>query len=199
MRWWIVWVGMAVIAQGQSSLQAQKASVAKQKAAVRRPSAFLRPEATRPAVKQVPRMPVAWTPAPIPQAGCEPVAAPELARMVNAAADASSIAPAIVLEVARQESAFQPCAVSSAGAQGLMQLMPATQLLLGVDDPFNAESNMMAGARLLKDLLDRYHGNLALALSAYNAGAKRVDDANGIPPIPETRDYVARILTRLTN
>lgn len=80
-----------------------------------------------------------------------------------------------------------------------MQLMPGTQALLGVDDPFDPEESLMAGARLLKDLLGRYNGDLALALSAYNAGPKRVDQASGIPPIPETRDYVAKILSRLTD
>jgi soluble lytic murein transglycosylase-like protein len=119
--------------------------------------------------------------------------------MIDSAADANAIAPEIVREVARQESAFNPCAVSHKGAEGLMQLMPGTQALLGVEDPFDPEESLNAGARLLKELLGRYDGNLALALSAYNAGPKRVDQANGIPPIQETRDYVTKILSRITD
>lgn len=78
-----------------------------------------------------------------------------------------------------------------------MQLMPATQELLSVDDPFDPQESLMAGARLLRSLLDRYHGDLALALSAYNAGPSRVDRSMQIPNIPETQNYVARILQRL--
>ncbi len=78
-----------------------------------------------------------------------------------------------------------------------MQLMPATQAGLGVTNPFNAQESLAAGSRLLKTLLDRYHGNLSLALSAYNAGAGAVDRAGGIPAIPETQNYVVEILGRL--
>jgi soluble lytic murein transglycosylase-like protein len=78
-----------------------------------------------------------------------------------------------------------------------MQLTPATQASLGVADPFDPEESLMAGARLLKELLARYSGNLPLALSAYNAGPRRVDLAHGIPAIAETRNYVAQILSRL--
>jgi soluble lytic murein transglycosylase-like protein len=80
-----------------------------------------------------------------------------------------------------------------------MQLMPSTQESLGVGNPFDPEESLMAGARLLKELLGRYNGSLPLALSAYNAGPARVDRANGIPAIAETRNYVAQILSRLTD
>ena len=80
-----------------------------------------------------------------------------------------------------------------------MQLMPATQATLGVVDPFDPAQSLMAGAHFLKTLLERYDGNLSLALSAYNAGPARVDAIGGIPPIPETRTYVQRILSRLTD
>jgi soluble lytic murein transglycosylase-like protein len=119
--------------------------------------------------------------------------------MIELAAEAHEVPPEIVREVARQESAFQPCAVSSKGAEGLMQLMPATQASLGVEDPFDPEASLMAGAKLLRELLSRYNGSIPLALSAYNAGPKRVDQADGIPPIAETRNYVAQILSRLTD
>lgn len=117
--------------------------------------------------------------------------------MIELAAATNQVPSEVVREVARQESAFHPCAVSSKGAAGLMQLMPSTQAYLGVDDPFDPEESLMAGARLLRELLSRYNGSLPLALSAYNAGAKTVDRADGIPAIAETRNYVAQILSRL--
>ncbi len=76
-------------------------------------------------------------------------------------------------------------------------LMPATQSALDVEDPFDPEESLMAGARLLRELLTRYNGSLPRALSAYNAGPKKVDRAGGIPAIAETRQYVAQILSRL--
>lgn len=117
--------------------------------------------------------------------------------MIDAAADANRVPSELVREVARQESAFHPCAVSRKGAEGLMQLMPATQSALDVEDPFDPEESLMAGARLLRELLTRYNGSLPRALSAYNAGPKQVDRAGGIPAIAETRTYVAQILSRL--
>jgi soluble lytic murein transglycosylase-like protein len=99
--------------------------------------------------------------------------------------------------VIRRESAFQPCAVSRSGAMGLMQLMPGTAFDLGVENPFDAEQNIDGGSRLLKSLLDRYGGDLSLALGAYNAGPARVDAIKAIPPIKETQDYVKHILDRL--
>ena len=78
-----------------------------------------------------------------------------------------------------------------------MQLMPATQAQLDVRDPFDPQESLSAGAKLLKQLLDRYHGDLALALSAYNAGVGRVDRTFSVPEIPETKDYVTDILGRL--
>jgi soluble lytic murein transglycosylase-like protein len=80
-----------------------------------------------------------------------------------------------------------------------MQLMPATQASLGVENPFDPGESLMAGARLLRELLSRYNGSIPLALSAYNAGPKKVNGADGIPAIAETRNYVARILSRLTD
>jgi soluble lytic murein transglycosylase-like protein len=128
---------------------------------------------------------------------CEPVAQPELGKMIETVARENSVSPALVREVARQESGFHPCAVSPKGAEGLMQLMPATQAQLEVRDPFDPQESLSAGAKLLKQLLDRYHGDLALALSAYNAGITRVDRTSTVPEIPETKDYVTDILGRL--
>jgi soluble lytic murein transglycosylase-like protein len=135
--------------------------------------------------------------APQAQAACEPIAQPDLARMIDDAARKHGVDPALVREVARQESGFRPCVVSPKGAEGLMQLMPATQAQFQVRDPFQAEESLAAGAKLLKQLIDRYNGDLSLALSAYNAGSGRVDKAGGIPEIPETKNYVAEILGRL--
>ena len=91
------------------------------------------------------------------------------------------------------ESAYEPEAVSKAGAQGLMQIMPNTQKELGLRDPFDPSSNIEAGVRYLRSLLDRF-GDLSLALAAYNAGPARVEQYNGIPPYVETRQYVRRVL-----
>lgn len=117
--------------------------------------------------------------------------------MIESAASVNQVPADLIREVARQESAFHPCAVSKKGAEGLMQLMPATQSALDVEDPFDPEESLMAGARLLRELLTRYNGSLPRALSAYNAGPKKVDRAGGIPAIAETRAYVAQILSRL--
>lgn len=127
---------------------------------------------------------------------CDPVPQPELAQLIDNAAEREGVDPALVREVARQESAFRPCAVSSKGAAGLMQLMPATQVQFGVGNPFDPGESLEAGTKLLKQLIDRYHGDLTLALSAYNAGAGRVDKAGGVPEIPETKNYVISILSR---
>jgi soluble lytic murein transglycosylase-like protein len=131
------------------------------------------------------------------QPQCDPIAQPELSDMIDSASSKNGVDPSLVREVARQESGFRPCVVSPAGAEGLMQLMPATQDQFKVADPFNPVSSLEAGTKLLKQLLDRYHGDLSLALSAYNAGAGTVDKAGGIPQIPETQKYVSNILSRL--
>ena len=131
-------------------------------------------------------------------AGCEAVSQPELARMIDDIAPRQNVSPALVREVVRQESGFYPCAVSPKGAAGLMQLMPATQAQFQVKNPFSPKESLEAGSKLLRDLLDRYHGDLSLALSAYNAGAERVDKAGAVPEIPETKNYVLGILNRLT-
>lgn len=128
---------------------------------------------------------------------CEPIAQPQLSMMIDEAANKNGVEPAVVREVARQESGFRPCAVSPKGAAGLMQLMPATQDHFKVIDPFSPMASLDAGTKLLKQLLDKYHGDLSLALSAYNAGSGTVDRAGGIPQIPETQNYVTSILGRL--
>ncbi len=106
------------------------------------------------------------------------------------------VSPALIEAVARTESGFDPTAVSPKGAGGLMQLMPGTAAALGVVDRFDPRESIRGGVRHLRYLLDRYQGSVVLALAAYNAGEGAVDSHRGVPPYPETQQYVQRILRR---
>lgn len=118
---------------------------------------------------------------------------PEIERIINQAASDHGVEPGLIRSVIRTESAFDPRAVSPVGAQGLMQLMPGTAAELGVTDPFDPEQNIMAGTRYLRQLLDRYNGDLDRALAAYNWGMGNVD-RHGLDRLPEeTRNYLARV------
>jgi hypothetical protein len=130
-------------------------------------------------------------------ADCEPLPAEHLDPLIADAAEKTGIDAELVRAVIDRESAGRPCALSAKGAQGLVQLMPATADELDVDDPFDPKQNVEAGAKLLKSLLERYKNDPALALGAYNAGSERVDQAGGVPAIPETMDYVTAILDKL--
>jgi soluble lytic murein transglycosylase-like protein len=110
------------------------------------------------------------------------------------AASQNSMDPNLVKSVIQQESAFNPKAVSSCGAMGLMQLMPETAKALGCGDAFDPVQNIQAGTKYLKSLMDRFHGDTSLALAAYNAGAGAVEKYNGVPPFAETQNYVKNIL-----
>lgn len=112
--------------------------------------------------------------------------------IIEAAADRYRIPASLIRAVIKQESNFNAEAVSHKGAMGLMQLMPETADLLGVNDPFQPEENIFGGTRYLVDLITRYGGNLNKALAAYNAGPDRVQDS--IPNIRETRNFVDSVL-----
>jgi soluble lytic murein transglycosylase-like protein len=117
--------------------------------------------------------------------------------IVQQASQTYGVPADLIQAVIQQESSGNPNAVSPAGAQGLMQLMPATARNLGVTNPFDPTENINGGAQLLSQLLTRYNGNTALALAAYNAGPTAVDNAGGIPNYPETQNYVQKILANL--
>ena len=128
---------------------------------------------------------------------CDPLPEAEIDSLIGQAATRAKIDPILVRNVMQQESGFRPCAISPKGAMGLMQLMPATAQQFGVANVFDPSQNVDAGARLLKQLLVRYAGDLPKALAAYNAGPTTVDAAQGVPQIPETIDYIQRILSLL--
>jgi len=109
------------------------------------------------------------------------------------AADTYGVPIALIKAVAKAESNFNANAVSSAGAQGVMQLMPATAKGLGVEDSFDARQNIMGGTKLLAQNLTKYNGSVKLALAAYNAGAGNVAKYDGVPPFTETQNYIKKI------
>ena len=113
--------------------------------------------------------------------------------IIQEAAAEYDMDPALIRAVMQAESAFHPYAVSRAGAEGLMQLMPALADEMGVNDSFDPRENIMGGARYLKRLLDYHNGNLDLALASYNAGPGNVARYGGVPPFRETRNYVKTI------
>jgi soluble lytic murein transglycosylase-like protein len=189
------WLALFLMQDADRVRSAMEASLAKQRASVQRQARSAGSQMTPwtpPTARAVVQMPsIMYQPL------CDPIAQPELSKMIDEAADKNGVAPSVIREVARQESAFRPCAVSPKGAEGLMQLMPSTQDQFKVIDPFSPMASLDAGTKLLKQLLDKYHGDLSLALSAYNAGSGTVDRAGGIPNIPETQNYVTSILGRL--
>jgi soluble lytic murein transglycosylase-like protein len=111
------------------------------------------------------------------------------------AAGRHQVDPALIKAVILAESSYNPLAISSKGAMGLMQLMPRTALSMGVQDSFNPEHNINGGVKYLKQLLERFDNNLTLALAAYNAGTAKVNRYRDIPPYKSTRTYVLKVLT----
>ena len=118
----------------------------------------------------------------------------ELERAVRRAAQQHHLHPALLFAVMKAESSFNPIVVSKAGAVGLMQLVPETAMRHGVQNLYDTNENVAGGARHLRYLLDRFHGNTRLALAAYNAGERKVDRYKQIPPYKETRHYVQKVL-----
>src|SRR5262245_32274613 len=119
----------------------------------------------------------------------------ELERAVARAAKRHNLHPALLFAVMKAESSFNPIVVSKAGAVGLMQLVPETAMRHGVRNLYDTNENIAGGARHLRYLLDRFHGNTRLALAAYNAGERKVDRYKQIPPYKETRHYVQKVLS----
>jgi soluble lytic murein transglycosylase-like protein len=153
------------------------------------PAAAVQPaEAAVPAFAPSPAAPAAAVPT-----AADPVAAADPRALVRAAAARAGLPAAFVESVAKTESGFDPAAVSPKGAIGVMQLMPATAKALGADAN-NPEQNIDAGARLLRELLIKYGGDVVKALAAYNAGEPAVDRYQGVPPYPETQHYVNTVV-----
>ncbi|CCG43714.1 transglycosylase domain protein [Halobacillus halophilus DSM 2266] len=121
----------------------------------------------------------------------------DIEQIIKKASQHYGIDEKLIRSVVQAESNYNADAVSHAGAQGLMQLMPATAEGMGVKDPFNPEENVMGGTKYLKQMLDRYDGDSRLALAAYNAGPGNVDKYGGVPPFQETQNYVSKVLAHV--
>ncbi|MBI5141905.1 MAG: lytic transglycosylase domain-containing protein [Nitrospirae bacterium] len=151
-----------------------------------------RPEAPKAAI----------VPEPKTEAAPAPSDAPALSRfsreycdsVITDASGRHGVDAALVRAVVKAESDYNPLAVSNKGARGLMQLMPETARDLAVTNVYDVEDNVDGGVRYLRNMLERFGGNMKLALAAYNAGPAAVEKHNGIPPYPETRTYVDRVL-----
>jgi soluble lytic murein transglycosylase-like protein len=151
-------------------------------------------------VEKVPDPPVAadvasgTSPVPSPAVSDKKLSQADLAEMLARAGHEHNLDVDLLASLVKAESGGNPRALSQAGAQGLMQLMPQTAGDLGVHDSYKPDQNVRGGSTYLDSLLVRYHDNLALALAAYNAGPVAVDKYHGIPPYHETRAYVARVI-----
>src|SRR5579885_344918 len=163
----------------------QRAAMDIQRAASRKQADLLRLPPLVHTLSPSAEAPVQWECDPIPDDTVNPI--------IEGAAKANNVQPDLVRSIIRQESQFHPCAVSDKGAEGLMQLMPATSHEFAVSDAFDPKQSIEAGVKYLKQLFDKYKGNLELVLGAYNAGPAAVDAAKGVPDIPETKDYVQAI------
>jgi soluble lytic murein transglycosylase-like protein len=133
---------------------------------------------------------------PSPESASSP-AKDVFAPAVDRAAAEQALPPELIHSVIKVESNYNPYSLSPKGAQGLMQLIPATARRFGVDNPSDPVENIRGGARYLKYLLDLYHGDYPLALAAYNAGEQAVARYGGVPPFAETRNYVDLVQKQL--
>ena len=118
----------------------------------------------------------------------------EYSEIIRQASERFEIDPYLIRAIIKAESGFDHRAVSSKGAQGLMQLMPGTADDMAVSDPFNPEENIFGGTRYVSLLLKRFKNNMILALAAYNAGPETVKSFNGMPPFPETKEFVKQVM-----
>lgn len=175
----------------QAALKKQLESLEKQRRAIHQQLGSQRPIAANPVPGFIDPLPADA------QADCPTLDSDTVAYLVQEAANKQSLQPELVHAVIKQESAFRPCAVSFKGALGLMQLMPSTARQFHVNDVFDPEQNIQAGAAYLKQLLNRYKGDLRLALIAYNAGPGRADRPAGQSYPLETQNYVASIFADL--
>jgi len=202
MKWLVTSVLLWMAAWAQTpdnpqatSLDKQRASVLKQVNSVigrapEPPGAFFTVPWTGPVFSSVVKS--SYVPPP-----CDAMAGEQLDRLIEENSKQQGVKSDLIRAVIGQESGNRPCAVSPKGAQGLMQLMPATAAQFNVNDPFDPKQNVEAGTKLLKQLLEKYKGDVTLTLSAYNAGSGRVDQQGGVPDIPETMKYVTEILSKL--
>ena len=148
-------------------------------------------------VKQTPQTSLqnALTEATAIQANTQTSSKSQILNVVSQISKKYDVDEKLVQAVIKQESGFNPKAKSKSGATGLMQLMPATAKNLGVKDPYNTVQNVEGGVKYLKSMLNKYNGNVILALAAYNAGPGAVDKYSGVPPYKETQNYVKNILS----
>jgi soluble lytic murein transglycosylase-like protein len=187
----------ASVARQRQAVAAMQVSIERQRAAttaIAAPSPARGAGGAAPATAGAPFFTLSW---PALGMECDPLPEIELTPLIQQAAQREGLDANLLRAVAQQESGFRSCAVSQKGAIGLMQLMPATAQELGVHDPFDPAESLSSGARLLKQLLEHFGGDTALALGAYNAGSGRVEESGGLPQIPETINYVQQILSKL--
>jgi soluble lytic murein transglycosylase-like protein len=148
------------------------------------------------ALAQALQGPAAGAPAPAATASLAPAPVPpeQIDALVNQNAATWQVDPSLVKAIIANESGFNANATSPVGAQGLMQLMPATAQGVGVKDSYDPAQNVAGGTRYLKGLLDRFHGDVKLAVAAYNAGPGAVEKYGDVPPYAETKNYVQNVL-----
>ena len=145
----------------------------------------------------LPRLPPNGTTAPLEIRAPAQKPTDPFISLIDKYARQNNLDPKLVRRLIEVESNFDPACISSKGAMGLMQLMPNTAQDLGVENPFDPEQNISGGTRYLAQMLEREKGNMARALAAYNAGPTTVSDYDGIPPYPETRNYIKKILGKI--